>query len=137
MGLGQLPGYQFHFNKVGLDQSGKGNIEPAGPKQEVWGAIFQVNLEEIPQLDQAESLGVGYERHYLNVWSHHRQIRVFTYLALLKDDALRPFHWYKAYVVKGALALGLPQDYIHSLQAMPAIEDPQQARRQQHAEILV
>lgn len=135
--LGQLHGYQLQFNKVGLDQSGKGNIEATGRSADiVWGAVFQMDLSELSHLDQAESLGVGYERQSLSVLTTKGYLEAFTYLALLKDNALSPFHWYKAYVVQGALELSIPAAYIQQIQAVPSISDPDAERRQHHMTLL-
>jgi len=127
--MGKLQGYQLQFNKVGLDQSGKANIEATGrPEDLVWGAVFQMDLSDLPPLDRAESIGVGYERQSLRVWTVQGDLTVFTYLALQTDDRLHPFHWYKAYVVQGALDLNMPAAYIHQIQAVPSISDPDQER---------
>lgn len=134
--LGKLQGYQLLFNKVGLDRSGKGNIEPTGrPEDLVWGAVFQLDASEIPLLDRVESLGVGYERQYLNIVTPHSSFNAFTYLALLKDNRLSPFHWYKAYVVQGAMNLGLPAAYIQTIQAVQSRPDLDADRCHYHSAI--
>lgn len=131
--LGTVQGYQLKFNKVGLDQSGKGNIEATGHLEDrVWGAVFQMDLSELPHLDRAESLGVGYQRQTLRIKTAQGGLHAFTYLALLKDDTLSPFHWYKAYVVQGALDLKMPASYIQQIQAVPSRLDPDIKRRQHH-----
>lgn len=135
--LGHLQGYQLQFHKVGLDQSGKANIQATGqPDDIVWGAVFQMDLSERSSLDQAESLGVGYERQYLSISTAEGCLEAFTYSALLKDDTLRPFHWYKAYIVQGALDLSLPAAYIQEIEAVPSIPDPDAGRRQYHRGLL-
>ncbi|KAI9133167.1 gamma-glutamylcyclotransferase family protein [Acaryochloris sp. CCMEE 5410] len=135
--LGHLQGYQLQFHKVGLDQSGKANIQATSqPDDIVWGAVFQMDLSELPSLDQAESLGVGYERQCLSILTAEGCLEAFTYLALLIDDTLRPFHWYKAYIVQGALDLSLPAAYIQDIQAVPSIPDPDAERRQHHRALL-
>ncbi|WP_299403806.1 gamma-glutamylcyclotransferase family protein [Acaryochloris sp. IP29b_bin.148] len=130
---GQLLGYRLRFNKIGLDGSGKGNIEATGCSEDsVWGAIFQLDPTELPALDRAESLGVGYARHPLKVVTPQGNITAFTYIALLKDNALSPFHWYKAYVVVGAMNQGLPTAYIHGLRAVLSVPDPDAQRCRQN-----
>ncbi|WP_299484773.1 gamma-glutamylcyclotransferase [Acaryochloris sp. IP29b_bin.137] len=119
-----------------MDQSGKGNIKATGRLEDiVWGAVFQIDSSELLHLDQAESLGVGYKRQHLSVVTPQGRLNVFTYLALLQDDALCPFDWYKAYVVQGALDLGIPATYIQQIQAVPSIPDPDVERRQYHFEL--
>ena len=120
----KLSGYKLRFNKIGIDGSGKGNIEQTShSKDAVWGAMFQVRQSELSHLDNAESLGVGYERHRLSVHTPQGNIAVFTYIAILKDDNLKPFHWYKAYVIHGALEHGLPESYIQQIKAVSSIPD--------------
>jgi hypothetical protein len=41
---------------------------------------------------------------------------------------LRPYSWYKRFVVEGARQHGLPADYIAGIEALPAAEDPDQNR---------
>lgn len=130
---GQLLGYRLRFNKVGLDGSGKGNIEQTGQaKDTVWGGVFQLAQSEVFLLDNAESSGVGYEQQYLSVLTPQGSMTVFTYVAILKRTDLRPFHWYKAYIVQGALEHDLPESYTQKLKTVLSIPDPDVQRCQQH-----
>jgi hypothetical protein len=55
---------------------------------------------------------------------------VFTYTAEAShiDPALRPYSWYKRFVVEGARQQTLPPDYIANIEAMAATEDPDRNR---------
>lgn len=130
---GKLGGYRLRFNKIGLDGSGKGNIQQTECVEDVvWGGVFEIDRSEMASLDSAESLGVGYHHQHLNVLTPQGQITALTYIAMLKDDHLRPFHWYKAYIVQGALACGLPEAYIQQLKGVISIADLDVERCQQH-----
>jgi len=130
---GKLVGYRLRFNKIGLDGSGKGNIQQTGCVEDaVWGGVFQLDSSEMAPLDSAESLGVGYEHQHVSVLTPQGYITVLTYIAMLTDDHLRPFHWYKAYIVQGALECGLPEVYIQQLQRVVSIADLDVQRCQQH-----
>jgi len=43
-------------------------------------------------------------------------------------DSLRPYTWYKEFVVRGAEQHGLPDGYIEQLKAIDAVADPDAAR---------
>lgn len=55
----------------------------------------------------------------------------FTYIADREqvDEALRPYEWYKRLVVAGAREHGFPPDYIHEVNRVQAITDPDTQRR--------
>lgn len=134
---GKLVGYKLQFNKIGLDGSGKGNIEQTRHVEDVvWGCVFQLDQSEKALLDRAESLGIGYEHQYLRVLTPQGYTTVYTYIAILKDDQLKPFHWYKAYIVQGALECGLPKPYIQKIKAVSSIADPDAQRCQQNTSFL-
>jgi hypothetical protein len=44
------------------------------------------------------------------------------------DDTLRPYTWYKEFVVRGAEENGLPGAYVAELAALEAVDDPDPAR---------
>jgi len=52
------------------------------------------------------------------------------------EDALKPYHWYKHIVVLGAKYLQFPDAYVHSIERVESIEDPDEASRKEH-ELLI
>jgi hypothetical protein len=83
-------------------------------------------------LDDAEGVGSGYEHAIVTVMNDkgHRR-KVLTYLAAPDyiDDRLRPYGWYKDFVLAGAREHGLPPEYITEyIQSVEATEDPNSAR---------
>jgi gamma-glutamylcyclotransferase len=59
-----------------------------------------------------------------------------TYVATAKEPALRPYHWYKALVVAGAVEQGLPAAYVEWLRTCTSQPDPNATRRAQNELVL-
>ena len=57
-----------------------------------------------------------------------RGYRAFAYYALQIDPALRPYHWYREHVLRGALEHDLPKAYIAAIRAVESIGDPESGR---------
>lgn len=47
-----------------------------------------------------------------------------------KSPRLKPYSWYLRFVVEGAKQHGLPEEYVATLEAVRAIEDPDKERDQ-------
>ena len=52
----------------------------------------------------------------------------WVHIADFVNDGLRPYSWYKRFILEGARAHGLPQDYIASLEVIEAAEDDDRDR---------
>ena len=59
-----------------------------------------------------------------------------AYFATEKDPKLRPYDWYKAFVVQGATENALPAAYIELIRAVPSQTDPNTARRARNQALL-
>jgi len=125
-----IPGFAMRFNKRGADGSAKCNIIKTDKQEDVVaGVVFEVNVEDVPGLDAAEP---GYERVRLQVEIQGRQLMLLTYAATGENTAegLQPWTWYKAHVLQGATAAGLPEQYveqfIRSVAAVEGVEPPDQ-----------
>lgn len=123
-----LRNHRLCFNKRSArDHSGKANVEPH-EGAEVWGVIYEIPNAELPNLDTGEG---GYVRRVMMVQSFKgNAIEAWVYLARNPDPdpALRPYTWYKRFLVDGAIQHGLPEAYIQMLQAIEAIDDPDRER---------
>lgn len=64
-------------------------------------------------------------------------IQLHTYIAITKEPGLRPYHWYKAITVAGAVEHGLPNNYVEWLKAFESVEDPNPKRRAKREALLV
>lgn len=57
--------------------------------------------------------------------------KVLTYVATANfiDDQLKPYGWYKEFVLAGAREHGLPSDYIaERIESVEAMDDPDEGR---------
>jgi gamma-glutamylcyclotransferase len=122
-----LTGYRLLFNKASTDRSGKANVE-AHEGSETWGVLYEISDADLRTLDDGE---VGYRRLKLpvlatdNVESH-----AWVYVAVTtnSDAALRPYTWYKRFLVEGAREHGLPAEYITNLELIDAVQDANEVR---------
>lgn len=59
-------------------------------------------------------------------------VRARVYIAKKRDSELRPYSWYKAFVVAGAKAAKLPEPYVAQLESVEAIQDPDRERHERN-----
>jgi len=119
-------GYDLKFNKVGIDQSGKCNIERTGNKYNtVYFALYEIEDNEKKELDEIESCGHGYEVQYIDLVLNHQLITAFTYVAMNKyiNNDLLPFSWYRSLILLGMKHHSLDECYIHEIEKVSPIED--------------
>jgi cation transport regulator ChaC len=138
LGTATLPGYALRFHKRSIDKSGKCNAFACGNDESVMGVLFSFDPAERAKLDEAEGLGSGYEHAMVTVINDGgRRRKVLTYVATPDyiDDTLKPYHWYKQFVLAGGREHGLPPEYINrNIEAVEAIDDPNEKRdRKQRA----
>lgn len=137
IGTGFVTGRKLTFDKIGIDGSGKCDIEHTGKTTDrVCGVLFEIDRTDKASLDRAESLGTGYDEQMIQVEMESGVIDAFTYVAMIKDPGLKPFHWYKAYVVAGAMEHGLPGGYVEWLHTIEALPDPDAKRCNAHNAVL-
>jgi len=133
IGIGQLVGHALRWDKRSLqDGSGKCDAEATSRNDDVvWGALFELDPEDKPALDQAEGVGAGYFEKTVNVLTEAGLVTAVTYCATDKDATLRPYQWYKALVIAGAREHGLPPSYRSRLELVATVSDTDTARAQQ------
>jgi hypothetical protein len=134
LGIATLPGHELRFHKRSIDKSGKCNAFASGNNNTVMGVLFSFDPAERTKLDAAEGVGSGYEHAMVTVINDKgRRQKVLTYLATPAyiDDSLKPYGWYRDFVLAGGTEHGLPPEYIAEyIQSVEAIDDPNQARDQ-------
>ncbi len=137
VGTGFVQGRRLTFDKVSSDGSGKCDIEDTGnPSDRAYGVVFKIGAAEKPNLDRAEGLGRGYREELVKVVTSEGTSDAVTYVATAKEPALRPYHWYKALVVAGAVEHCLPSDYIEWLRTIHSQPDPNAQRCAQNESLL-
>jgi gamma-glutamylcyclotransferase len=99
------------------------------PTDRVYGVVFDIALDELVALDKAEGVGSGYTRGEVEVKSPGGILSAVSYFADRTDPGLAPYHWYKEYVVRGAIEHKLPAAYIRRLQLTDSKADPNEKRR--------
>ncbi len=137
IGTVSLPGWLIRFHKRSTkDGSAKANmVQTASSSNLVYGAVFTMLESDKEVLDEYEGLGNGYDQHELDLPGYGR---VITYLAADThiDENLKPFVWYKNLILSGAMFHGFPMRYVDMLSNIPAIDDPDPARRNGNQAIL-
>ena len=134
-----LARYRLKFHKPSsIDGSGKADaFETGDAGDEVWGVVFEINPAHQPALDQSEGLGYGYDLKTVHVIAEDGSaFDALAYVASAIDQDLRPFDWYKRYVVEGARKHRLPAPYIANIEAIPADDDPNETRGAQHRAVV-
>jgi len=130
VGNAYVEGYRLTFDKVSTDGSGKCDIEATGNSADlVWGVLFRIVTAEAADLDDAEGLGRGYRKGEVEAVAASTKTLATAYFGTKKDPSRLPYHWYKAFVVAGAIEHALPPDYIAALRNVPSQEDPKASRR--------
>lgn len=132
LGIATLPGHALRFHKRSTDGSGKCNAVATGDENSVIGVLFSFDPAERAKLDKAEGVGSGYEHATVTVINDQgRRRKVLTYLATPDyiDDNLKPYAWYKDFVLAGGREHDLPPGYIAEyIEAVEATDDPDEAR---------
>lgn len=132
LGIATLPGHALRFHKRSTDKSSKCNAFASGNENSVIGVLFSFDPAERAKLDAAEGVGSGYEQAIVTVINDKgRRRKVLTYLATPDyiDDSLKPYGWYKDFVIAGGKEHDLPPEYIAKyIQSVEAIQDPDKTR---------
>jgi gamma-glutamylcyclotransferase len=128
-GTAFLGKYTLQFHKRGQDRSAKCGFTDCGRGLHV--AVFEVDDRDRPILDAFEGVGKGYDVDEISV---PRFGRCFTYVASRThiDELLQPFDWYREMVLLGCSRHGFPRHYRERIAAVPAIPDPDPARREKN-----
>ena len=128
------------FNKIGLDGSGKCNLELMESSDDtVVGVIYRITKQQRQILDDWESQACGYKVIEVEPHANGNPLAAFTYVAIGEsvNDAILPFDWYKALVLVGALYHGFPAHYVGRLQQQESVSDPDVRRAAENADLVV
>jgi len=132
IGTAVARGYSLGFCKKSKDGSGKAALLNGDtPEAEVDGVLFEIDEDERPKLGKAEGEGDGYDRDDdFKVIRNGQETTATTYLMSPghRDDSLKPYDWYHALVVAGALQHVLPESYIEKLRKVDTKPDSSKER---------
>lgn len=135
--IGFVQGRRFTFGKVSRDGSGKCDIEITNnSSNRAYGVLYRVSAKDRENLNQAEGLGIGYSETNIQVVTAKGTYTAMTYVGSYKEAMLRPYQWYKAFVVAGAIEHGLPAEYIEWLRTFEAQADSNANRRSEREALL-
>lgn len=130
-----LNAHRLMFHKIGTDDSGKCDAFYTGdPKDQIHGVVYGLDPSGKDKLDQIEGVGSGYEIKQVQVTQEGTCLSVFTYVVqdAYIDPEMKPYHWYKHFVVAGARQNDFPEAYIAALEKIDAIPDRDHERRQEN-----
>lgn len=143
-----LSGYRLAFHKRGADGSAKCDAHHTGDSLDrVRGVVYEITAEQKAVLDRYEGVGFGYAMHTVEAVvdatsragdMNGGAIRTLIYLAQSEyvDPRAVPFSWYRDFVAEGARRHGLPAEYVGTIEAVTAVQDPDRRRHRENARIL-
>ncbi len=137
--VARLQKHALRFHKTSKDGSGKCDVAATGYDGDVvHGVVFEIDPVEKPALDRCEGLNHGYAEKTVTVDCDGGGISAFTYVAQPThvDSSLRPYSWYKDLVVAGAREHQLPENYIQSIESVPANADLDSSRDAKNRQFL-
>ena len=135
LGIAVAHGHALEFSKRSVDGSAKATLVATGDAAAVVpGVLFTVAHADLPRLDVADGVGIGYDRD-----DAFRVVRnadgltsiASTYLAPAhaRDVGLVAYDWYLALTVAGALQRGMPEAHVAALRAAVVRPDPEPLRQ--------
>ncbi len=136
--VASLVAHELRFHKISnTDGSAKCDAFETGENDHlVYGVLYQMSSADKGLLDLAEGLGHGYDEKIVQVTSPDDELlQATTYYATNIDPTLRPYHWYKEHVVRGAWENGLPAQYVEWISGVNSITDPQPQRHEKELAI--
>ena len=127
-GVARLAGYTLKFHKKSKDKSAKCDAFKTGNEKDVvHGVVYEIDEKEKQDLDSKEGLGNGYNEMEAVLESDQGTVIAFMYVADSDyiDDTLKPYSWYKQFVLEGARLNRFPESYVEEyVEKVEASEDP-------------
>lgn len=140
IGTGYIDNHSLRFHKKSKDESGKADAYYLSTLEEkVWGVIGEIDEKSKNILDRIEGLGMGYNQKEVTVhMSDEISIKALIYVADIDfiDPELKPYGWYKKFVIHGSLENSLPEEYIRKIEKVESIFDNNEERRDKNIQII-
>lgn len=146
IGTVQMTGCTLSFSKRSKDGSGKCTIRlPNLPAETdapaalcaqshaaepcMYGVLYRFHPSHKRALERAEGTD-GYQEQFVSCAVENQQYQAFVYIARAShlDASLKPYHWYRDFVVEGAKYHRFSAEYLTWLQAEEALPDTDPAR---------
>lgn len=129
--VARLDRHRLSFHKRSHDGSAKCDIEHTGQDGDVvYGVVFKIKDADKRVIDRCEGLGNGYQIKTVRVTTDDGStLQAFTYYATHIDPSLKPYHWYKEHVLRGAREFQFPPDYIRAIEQVASRPDPDPANQ--------
>ena len=126
-----LIGHRFSFDNVSTkDGSGKcAALVTNLAEDRLLAVLYRIAADDKPILDGYEGVGVEYRDAFIPVTLPDGQpTEALIYYPTNLSPGVRPYHWYKEHVVRGALENDLPDSYIAAIRAAVSMDDSQPER---------
>jgi gamma-glutamylcyclotransferase (GGCT)/AIG2-like uncharacterized protein YtfP len=120
LGPARLPGYRFAFMRRSVRTgTGVADIVP-DPHGHVWGALYELEQDQLGPLDSKETLGSAYEHLDVVVLTDDGASHdAMAYAVIAKEPVeICPSLAYVQGLIQGARERSLPEGYVASLQAL-------------------
>jgi gamma-glutamylcyclotransferase len=122
LGVARLDGHRLAFTRRSVRTgTGVADVLPA-PGGVVWGAVYEVSDALQAALDRKEGAGWAYARQAVHVrLEDGAGVDAFLYVVLEKEPSeVAPSPEYVQRIVRGARAVGLPEDYVRDVREIAA-----------------
>ena len=136
---GTLNGHLLKFHKHSMDGSGKCDIDQTNDDEDkVLGVVFEIDESEKYNLDCAEGLGYGYDEKVVSIslTGNGGVVEATTYYATNIDEQLKPYNWYKDFVLYGAMQHNFSDEYVLMIKNVESISDENVERSEVNRRIL-
>ncbi|SHI55542.1 AIG2-like family protein [Malonomonas rubra DSM 5091] len=138
LGVVTLTGHRLTFDNASTkDGSGKCDaLLTDDPADKVFAVLYRFDPLEKPVLDGYEGVGVEYRDAFVAVEAPNGDvIKALIYYGTNPNPLLKPFHWYKEHVLRGALENALPDEYVSAIKSVAAVDDADEQRVQRELAI--
>ncbi|MCG3706503.1 gamma-glutamylcyclotransferase [Aliarcobacter butzleri] len=127
---GKLLKHKLKFHKISKDGSGKCDAFETGDSNDfVLGVVYEIDKNDLEQLDRFEAKGKGYERKEVEIiLEDENTISAITYYATNIGDSFLPYDWYLKHVLFGAEENKLENTYINYIRKIYSKKDTDKSR---------
>jgi gamma-glutamylcyclotransferase len=125
LGPARLEGFQLAFRRRSIRWGGGAADIVESPRDEVWGALFELGEGGLEALDAKEGEGLAYQRCEVEVLLGDDRRAALAYQVIDKEPAdVPPTPEYLALLLAGARECGLPHGYRRRLEQVVTVGGP-------------